>query len=460
VLVVSRFDLRDISDRLSRSSDAEAVVFEFLGALQSAKLGWRATLAFYEVSRDALVKVYERDADKLVTREISVAIDQLPARMIRSFFHPNAYFDPPKGPARNSMLSPAVHSSPAYHADLGDAVLLRPLLPVTTWESCVVLPLNDREEVLAVLVVVSERRNAFAAKALEEVALLRSLAALALSQRLRRATQDAVRPDENAAKRAAFEFQERIEQLSLHARELEQDNISKNEKLVRLAHQIEHLDRNSTEYQVELERVQGTLLAIEAQSAMATQNLSEASTQLDVARTRLEGMRRTCDFMKDAFEMLAEEHDPAQFPATMVWWLCEHFGLDRCSVMLVDRAGHHLRIAAHHGIEDPVAEKVHVRIGQGVAGWVAQNRKPLFVRVGSDAPDIARNTLDTYSSESFVCAPIVYDGRLMGVLNLSNKRDQQPFDESDLDRAILAAGIFAITLGSNDAVRRTLVWAA
>jgi signal transduction protein with GAF and PtsI domain len=144
----------------------------------------------------------------------------------------------------------------------------------------------------------------------------------------------------------------------------------------------------------------------------------------------------------------------------MVWWLCEHFGLDRCSVMLVDRAGQHLRIAAHHGIEDPVAEKVHVRIGQGVAGWVAQNRKPLFVRVGSDAPDIARNTLDTYDTESFVCAPIVYDGRLMGVLNLSNKRDRQPFDESDLDRAILAAGIFAITLGSNDAVRRTLVWAA
>ena len=144
----------------------------------------------------------------------------------------------------------------------------------------------------------------------------------------------------------------------------------------------------------------------------------------------------------------------------MVWWLCEHFGLDRCSVMLVDRAGHHLRIAAHHGIQDSVAEKVHVRIGQGVAGWVAHNRKPLFVRVGV-MRRASRATRSTPTTPNRSCARrSSTTGRLMGVLNLSNKRDRQPFDESDLDRAILAAGIFAITLGSNDAVRRTLVWAA
>src|SRR5262249_8278036 len=62
---VSHYDLRDIADRLARSTDAEAVAFEFLGALQTAQPTWHATLAFYEVSRDALVRLYERDKDQL-----------------------------------------------------------------------------------------------------------------------------------------------------------------------------------------------------------------------------------------------------------------------------------------------------------------------------------------------------------------------------------------------------------
>ena len=47
---MSKFDLRDISERLARSKDTEAVVFEFLGYLQAERNDWRASIAFYEVS--------------------------------------------------------------------------------------------------------------------------------------------------------------------------------------------------------------------------------------------------------------------------------------------------------------------------------------------------------------------------------------------------------------------------
>ena len=62
---MSKFDLRDISDRLTRSKDTEAVVFEFLGYLQAMRSDWRAALAFYEVSRDMLVGVYQREGTRL-----------------------------------------------------------------------------------------------------------------------------------------------------------------------------------------------------------------------------------------------------------------------------------------------------------------------------------------------------------------------------------------------------------
>src|SRR5690242_305836 len=76
---VSNFDLRDISDRLTRSRDTEAVVFEFLGYLQSIRSDCRASLSFYEVSQDALVNLYERQGNRLVRRDIQLAVDQLPA---------------------------------------------------------------------------------------------------------------------------------------------------------------------------------------------------------------------------------------------------------------------------------------------------------------------------------------------------------------------------------------------
>ncbi len=454
---MSRYELRDISDRLARSSDAEAVAFEFLGALQDAQPQWRATLAFYEVSRDALVRLYEREKDQLKAREIKVMVDQLPPRMIRNFFHPTASHEPA---GRKSILTPFVQSSPVFEPDLNDAVLLRALLPVTTWSSCVCLPLTDRGEMLAVLTIVSSRRAGFGPKVLDELVPLRSMAAFALAERLHRATSNAVPPDAAAASRAAAEFHERIEQLTIHARELEQDTNVKGERVAELTQRIEQLDRHSNGYRDELDRVKQELAAIEQRSERAAQGVGRASAHLETAGTRLEELQQTQRFMAQVFESLAAEHDPRQFSREMVGWMVEHFGVERCSIMMLDRSGYLLRIVDQAGIPPEVAEKVRVRLGQGVAGWVALHRKPLFVQARADAPDVERNVAESYDTESFVCVPIVYNGRITGVLNLSNKQDGTAFTPADLERATLTAGVLAITLGSNETVRRALAWAA
>src|ERR1043165_8926838 len=188
---MSRYDLRDISDRLARSTDAEGVAFEFLGALQTAQPTWHPTLAFYEVSRDALVRLYEREKDQLRARDLKLSVDQLPPRMIRSFFHPNAPLPtmPKNGPAG------VVYASPVFEPDMNDAVLLRSLLPVATWNSCVCLPLTDRDEMLALLLIVSEKRGAFPPKVVEEIMPLKSMAAFALAERLHLASRSAHEPD-------------------------------------------------------------------------------------------------------------------------------------------------------------------------------------------------------------------------------------------------------------------------
>ncbi|MBI1798423.1 MAG: GAF domain-containing protein [Candidatus Eisenbacteria bacterium] len=452
---MSKFDLRDISERLTRSRDTEAVVFEFLGYLQAMRPDWRASLAFYEVSRDALVNVYEREGHRLKRRDLTVPIDQLPPRLVRKFFHPSAFFNRTD---RRSLLANLFHASPSYEPDLTEAAQLRHLTPVANWQSCVCMPLADQDDVLALLVIATEKKAAFGSKMVGEMIPVKSLAALALAQHLYRTARPAGITHERQTRAAAAEFQERIRQLSVQGEELREDNQLKARKLETLTGQIEQLDKNSGQYRQELERVKGTLFALEEQSAAATQHLSDAYSQLTATQQRLSATQHTVEFLKEVFRVLSEEHDQEDFARTMVSWFCEHFGIERCSLMRLDRAGETLEISAQRGIDVAVAAKVKVRIGQGIAGWVAHNRKPLFVRVREDAECVSPTGQDAYNSDSFISVPLVHNNQLAGVLNLSNRADGEPFEDLDFDRALLAGSLLAMMLIGREQTRRAAAW--
>ncbi|TMQ68902.1 MAG: GAF domain-containing protein [Candidatus Eisenbacteria bacterium] len=192
-----------------------------------------------------------------------------------------------------------------------------------------------------------------------------------------------------------------------------------------------------------------SLAALEEQTVAATQHLNEAYTQLTDSQSRLEHLEKTMGFLKEVFQVLAQEHDPDDFPRTVVQWFCEHFELGRCSLMLLEGGDETLKIAAQQGIDPDVVDGIRVRVGQGVAGWVAHHKRPLFVRGKEEqAPHTGK---DSYNSDSFISVPLTHNNRLFGVLNLSNKRDGEPFEEIDLDRAMMAGALVAMSLGSRDA---------
>jgi len=455
---VSKFDLRDISDRLTASRSTEAVVFEFLGYLQALRSDWSATLAFYEVSRDALVCVYERQRNRLIRKDILQPVDRLPARLVRKFFHPSAFFNHAD---RRTLLSQLFHTAPSYEPDPTEVPMLSGLLAHGHHVSVLCLPLTDHEDMLGMLMISSDRRNAFGGRTVSEILPVKSLAALALSQHLHRAARDngTPAPDAEVHSEAAHQFQAHIQHLTSKAASLEAENQSKSQQLDALAGEIEKLDKSSSQYRQELERVKGQLFALEEQSAAATQHLTEAYSELSSTRLRAQEQHLTIGFLKDVFQVLAQQHDQQEFSRTLVAWFCEHFGVERCSLMLLDDSRETLHIAAHRGIAAEVADQVRVRIGQGVAGWVAHNRKPLFVRVKDDAHEVGHTGHEAYNSDSFICVPLIYNGRVCGVLNLSNKRDGEAFEEVDLDRASMAGALLAMTLGQLESARRSASWA-
>ena len=446
---MSKFDLRDVSERLARSRDTETVIHEFLSYLQSMRPDWRAALAFYEVSQDAMVSVYEVAPQGLMRRDVRIPMSQLPPRLVRKFFHPSAFFNQAD---RRSMLNQLLQTSPAYEPDTLEAPQMRSLVSLPYWQSCMCLAMADHDDIFGILVIASEKKNAFGSRVVGEVIPVRSMASLAIAQHLHR-SRTIVPPTSDSQTRAvAAEFQERVRTLAQQTADLQADNKKKAADLERLNAERGALEKSSTDYRDELERLKTSLLALEEQTAAATIHLNDAYVQLTESEQKVGGLEQTVDFLSQTFQVLAQEHDPEALTSTLVEWFCEHFELERCSLMRLAPDNETLWIAAQCGMDTAIVDRVRVRIGQGVAGWVAHHGKPLLVRA-KDAATTMHTGKDTYNSDSFISVPIVYSNRVFGVLNLSNKRDGEPFDDQDLERAQMVSTLLAMNFALGESGR-------
>jgi signal transduction protein with GAF and PtsI domain len=462
---MSRFDLRDISTRLTRSRDIQSVVFEFLHSLEAARPDWRASIAFFEASADGFVDVFETEGDRVVRRHIVVPANQLPDRLVRKLFDSSAIYNATE---KRSLFSGGLGTAPYYVADDRDASELMPLTVISDWKSCVCMPLGDRSDLIGILVITSVKKNAFGGRAVSEILPVKSLVTVAMMKHLQQAQRKTAAPPvvrkaeavAEAATEAAGELRAQIEVLAERSRRLEAQESSNGEALAHLTSEYEERQRSSEQYKEELERVQSMMELLEAQAIAATEHLSDTYTEMNTASWEMADLERRLDFARRLLILLGGESDDRRLPMLVVGWLCGEFGIERCSLMTLDESRESLQISAQCGLDAGVAASVRVRMGQGVAGWVAHNRKPLLVRMRSQADITPEDQSGTYNSPSFIAVPVVHNGRLYGVINLSNKDGGELFTGVDFDCASIAGAALALRLSSCEPAQGNLARAA
>jgi len=220
----------------------------------------------------------------------------------------------------------------------------------------------------------------------------------------------------------------------------------KAERMELLARELENTQLAAHRERVELDQLRLQVHSLEEQSSVAAQHLQDSYSQLASAQHRLNEQHETMEFLREVFEASQEAYDEALMSRALVQRFCDAFEVDRCSLMRLD--DQNLRIAAHRGMDADVAGRVNVPLGEGVAGWVASHRKPVLMRKQGDASPVRPTGVDRYNSDSFVSVPLIHQSRLLGVLNLSNKRNGKPFDETDLDRAMMASAVLSMAMGT------------
>jgi sigma-B regulation protein RsbU (phosphoserine phosphatase) len=84
---------------------------------------------------------------------------------------------------------------------------------------------------------------------------------------------------------------------------------------------------------------------------------------------------------------------------------------------------------------DELMEKYRVQLGQGIAGWVALNRKDLIANdVYNDHRfDPMYDKSTGFLTRAILCSPLLFKGKLLGVIQAINPVDREQFHETDMD---------------------------
>ena len=105
------------------------------------------------------------------------------------------------------------------------------------------------------------------------------------------------------------------------------------------------------------------------------------------------------------------------------------------SIFEVDQVKGELFIRLARGPGSDKIKSLRLKIGEGIAGWVAQTEKPLICPDPYKDPRFSRHFDDEsgFRTRSILCVPLKSRDRLVGVVEVINKKAAQGFTAEDLE---------------------------
>ncbi len=114
---------------------------------------------------------------------------------------------------------------------------------------------------------------------------------------------------------------------------------------------------------------------------------------------------------------------------------------DSGSILLLDNCGQEIIVRVARGKNKDSILGTKVKFGEGISGLVAAEKKPLLVEdARKDSKVKERCRTGNYKTHSFLSVPIIYNGKLLGVLNVTEKNNSTPFTIKELSFVSAIAG--------------------
>jgi GAF domain-containing protein len=109
------------------------------------------------------------------------------------------------------------------------------------------------------------------------------------------------------------------------------------------------------------------------------------------------------------------------------------FHCEASAIMLLDEDQKHLFFKVATGEKGGMVTKFRIKLGEGIAGWVAQSREAVIVNDVTQDPRFTgqHDQSSGFKTKSVLCVPMLAAGDLVGVVEVLNKKTAEGFSEGD-----------------------------
>jgi adenylate cyclase len=171
--------------------------------------------------------------------------------------------------------------------------------------------------------------------------------------------------------------------------------------------------------------------------------------RVDRQRRRLRGMATDLEAVRSLLKVTASINSLMEL-STLLRIIAREaartLDANRSSVMLLDNSRTVLRTVAAYGVELDKVKGAEVRLGDGIAGWVAQYGKPRLLQGPVEAREFKAFQPKDRPIVSAVSVPLQVGGRVLGVLNATLTQEGRQFQDDELRLLMLYANHAAVAI--------------
>lgn len=207
--------------------------------------------------------------------------------------------------------------------------------------------------------------------------------------------------------------------------------------------------RNGVPYsegEMEFLRLLSGQAAVAFESAVLYEKMEKASKELDRQMFNLSilfNVGKAMNFINDLTKLLKLILDKA----------IEVTHCEKGSLMLLDEETNELMVRVVRGIDPVTEEKIasgeiectRIKPGEGVAGKVFQTGKPVLM---DDTQNKDFKHSATSRVSSILCLPLLLNGVPIGVINMTNKKEGEKFNDNDVELMTTLADQAAVAINN------------
>lgn len=120
--------------------------------------------------------------------------------------------------------------------------------------------------------------------------------------------------------------------------------------------------------------------------------------------------------------------------------LSQQTGAGRISIMLYEDKERFLRIVAAEGLKKEIIDRARIRPGEGIAGKVFQDGKPVILNGGPDDNSAYSSFMKLKNITAAVSFPLKSRDHVLGVVNISKTGTGTPFSPADVEMISVICG--------------------